>query len=89
MPFIGREKEKRILMSCFESDKSEFVAIYGRRRVGKTFLVKELFDGEFAFYSTGILNGSRRSQLQAWNSEVSRYGGKDLPSASNWSVNFW
>ena len=35
---IGREKEKKVLLGAFSSDYSEFVAVYGRRRVGKTFL---------------------------------------------------
>ena len=84
MTIIGREKEKRILNSCFESDKSEFVAIYGRRRVGKTFLVKELFETEFTFYSTGILNGNKDAQLRAWNDEISRFGGNGFSAAKNW-----
>ena len=41
---LGREEEKRVLLSLLESDKSEFVAIYGRRRVGKTYLVREAFN---------------------------------------------
>ena len=84
MTIIGREKEKGVLMNCYDSDRSEFVAIYGRRRVGKTFLVKELFETKFAFYSTGILNGTRDAQLRAWNDEISRFGGTDSPAAKNW-----
>ena len=84
MTLIGREKEKNILRSCLESDKSEFVVIYGRRRVGKTFLVKEYFENKFAFYSTGILNGSRDAQLRAWNNEILRYGCKNASDADSW-----
>lgn len=40
---IGREYEQRTLQEAYESNKSEFIAICGRRRVGKTFLVKEYF----------------------------------------------
>ena len=82
--FIGRKKEQGILKSCYESDKSEFIAIYGRRRVGKTFLVKEFFNETFFFYSTGILNGSKETQLRAWNNEIQRFGGTDIPAANNW-----
>lgn len=81
---IGREKEAGILKKCYESGKSEFVVVYGRRRVGKTFLVKELFEAEFTFYSTGILNGTKEAQLVAWNNEIIRFGGADLPVAENW-----
>jgi len=40
---IGRKAEQEVLQEAFESDKSEFIAICGRRRVGKTFLVKRIF----------------------------------------------
>ena len=50
---IGREEEKRLLNSYIGSPRSEFIAIYGRRRIGKTFLVKEMFEGRFAFRMTG------------------------------------
>lgn len=36
---IGREKEKQILIDAFHSEYSQFIAVYGRRRVGKTFLI--------------------------------------------------
>ncbi len=38
-PLIGREKEQEILKNLLESNESEFIALYGRRRVGKTFLI--------------------------------------------------
>lgn len=50
---IGREKEIKILNSIYKSSKSEFVAIYGRRRVGKSFLVNEVFRGKMSFYTVG------------------------------------
>ena len=59
MKIIGREKEIEVLKSSYESDKSDFIAVYGRRRVGKTFLVKELFGDLFTFYATGILNENK------------------------------
>ena len=40
---IGRELEIRLLEECYQSSKAELVAVYGRRRVGKTYLVKSLF----------------------------------------------
>ena len=84
MKLIGREKEIKTLTRCYESDQSEFVAIYGRRRVGKTFLVKELLEDKFTFYATGILNGSMSEQLRMWNRENSRFGGGNLEQANNW-----
>ena len=43
---IGREREISELMSLYDSGKAEFVAVYGRRRVGKTYLVDEPFRAE-------------------------------------------
>ena len=39
--FIGREKEIDILKKYYSSSKSELVAVYGRRRVGKTYLIRQ------------------------------------------------
>ena len=50
---VGRQKEVTRLKAYASSDKSEFVAIYGRRRVGKTYLVRECFAGQFAFTMSG------------------------------------
>lgn len=51
---IGRKLEIQQLQHRYHSDKAEFVAVYGRRRVGKTFLIKELYKNEFAFMHTGL-----------------------------------
>lgn len=52
---IGRAAEQEILRRRIESESSELIAIYGRRRVGKTFLVRQYFNDAFGFYSTGII----------------------------------
>ena len=51
---IGRKEELRELNDAFKSEYSEFVAVYGRRRVGKTFLVLEAFNYEFTFQISWI-----------------------------------
>ena len=51
---IGRKKELEQLVEAYESEYSEFVAVYGRRRVGKTFLVREAFDYRFTFQHAGL-----------------------------------
>ena len=60
---IGRKQEIEKLENYVSSRKSEFIAIYGRRRVGKTFLVKELFENRFAFRVTGKDNVTTKEQL--------------------------
>ena len=44
---IGREKEIGVLMESLESNESQFIAVYGRRRIGKTMLVREAYAGKF------------------------------------------
>ena len=46
---IGRKHEQDILNACVETHRAEFIAIYGRRRIGKTFLVKQFFQDSFDF----------------------------------------
>ncbi|MBP5320741.1 MAG: AAA family ATPase [Kiritimatiellae bacterium] len=66
---IGRDKEQAILRELVNSDHSELAVVYGRRRVGKTFLVRETFDYHFAFSHTGVENGTLRDELFAfWDS---------------------
>ena len=60
---IGRTKELETLKDCIAADRSRLVVVYGRRRVGKTFLVREAFDYHFTFTHTGIEDGKLSEQL--------------------------
>lgn len=62
MPIIGREKEIKELKQLYNSDKAEFVAIYGRRRVGKTFLVDETLKGKITFRHAGLSPVEKRAR---------------------------
>jgi AAA+ ATPase superfamily predicted ATPase len=64
---IGRENEIAILNEKLVSKKSEFVALYGRRRVGKTFLIRNLFEGKFTFRLTGLSKATLSEQLINFN----------------------
>lgn len=72
--FIGREYEIRQLERYRESKESEFVIVYGRRRVGKTFLVKEFFDDTYDFKVTGIYKKPKRIQLKNFYLALLEYG---------------
>jgi AAA+ ATPase superfamily predicted ATPase len=88
MKIIGRENEKKQLKSLLSSDKPEFVALYGRRRVGKTFLVREFYDDDFAFYHTGVANTDRHTQLDYFARALRKYGGKTVTSLESWADAF-
>ena len=64
---VGRDFEKEELESFYQTDISEFVDVYGRRRVGKTFLIREFFRDRFDFYLTGLANGGFSEQMANFN----------------------
>ena len=71
---VGRSREIKELNRLYESDESEFIAVYGRRRVGKTYLVRETFADRFAFYHTGLPNATKRQQLAHFKETLSQAG---------------
>ena len=59
---IGRKKEIDLLKRLSKSNKSEFLAVYGRRRVGKTFLIREFFEYQFDFQISGLARATTEQQ---------------------------
>jgi len=88
MEIIGRKKEKKRLAALKESGKPEFVAVYGRRRVGKTYLIREFFENDFAFYVTGMEGVGLKEQLQSFASSLMRYGAGDIGQLRDWFTAF-
>lgn len=81
---VGRHNEKQQLIKAYESEYSEFVAIYGRRRVGKTFLVRETFSNDFVFQHSGLKKKPTIIQLDRFRESLIEYGYKDCPEIKNW-----
>jgi len=81
---IGREKEQKALKQYYDSGGPEFLVVYGRRRVGKTFLLREHFEGKFDFYVTGLANGKKEDQLRVWNMAISNCFGGSEEDAASW-----
>jgi AAA+ ATPase superfamily predicted ATPase len=88
MKIIGRTDEQYAIKQYIESDKPEFVAVYGRRRVGKTFLIREFFDNSFSFYISGMANATQKEQLENFNATLVAYGKTPYPRAANWMESF-
>ena len=91
---IGRKKEIDELMDIDHRNESQLVAVYGRRRVGKTFLIRELFKDKFAFYHTGLspsellATNLLGAQLEAFASSLKRYGYNSPNPIKNWMEAF-
>ncbi len=81
---IGRKFEQEILRDHVESDSPEFIAIYGRRRVGKTYLVRQFFNDKFDFYCTGIYEGTRKDQMDEFVRQLEYRSKKRCRTPRNW-----
>lgn len=82
---IGREKEKQTLLEAVNNEYSQFIAVYGRRRVGKTFLIRETFNYKFDFQFTGAARTTTKKQLARFRLALKEQGLKDVVSSiTNW-----
>lgn len=88
MQIIGRKKEIAELTRLKESNQAEFVALYGRRRVGKTWLVRSYFQDQFTFYATGIARGNRKEQLRNFYKSICEYSKKTPEPPKDWYETF-
>ena len=85
---VGRKTEIKQLTEYFNSGNAEFVAVYGRRRVGKTYLVHNLFKDEFAFEMSGSIDAPAEAQLSNFGYALREFGDPKLPLPSNWTEAF-
>lgn len=81
---IGRKYEQDLIAEYCETPKAELVAIYGRRRVGKTYLVKQFFANDFDFYFTGSFETPRSTQLKLFQKELERYSHVNRLKPKDW-----
>lgn len=88
--FIGREKEQAILQAALQSGDADMIAVIGRRRVGKTSLIKTVCSNNIDFEITGIQNSPMREQLQHFATRINKtfYGGKAKLKPGNWLAAF-
>ena len=70
--FIGRERELASLTQLYNSDKFEFVVLYGRRRVGKTALINHFIDGKKAIYFMGVESNAKQN-LENFSKSIIEY----------------
>ena len=83
---IGRIEEIKILNNLLQSKEAELLCVLGRRRVGKTFLIRETFKPNIVFEFVGIQNGTRQEQLNQFTFSLQQtFGKKKIPNPiSTW-----
>lgn len=86
---IGRKNELIQLNHAFSSKESQLVAIYGRRRIGKTYLVNEAFNHTFAFHHSGLKRGGMKEQLKQFRLSLRQQGHWDCPKLNDWQEAFF
>jgi AAA+ ATPase superfamily predicted ATPase len=89
MKIIGRFFEKTLLQQIVEDNKPAFVAVYGRRRIGKTYLIKEYFNNNFTFYATGLANSNIQSQLINFSLALNQSFSNDFEVPKSWLEAFF
>ncbi len=81
---IGRRQELETLNAATASAQSEFIAVTGRRRIGKTFLINSFFKDDICFYLTGVQNQPTKIQLQAFATELTRRKKSLVSTPADW-----
>ena len=81
---IGRKTEQQMLLDAYKAKNSEFVAVYGRRRVGKTYLIREVFGARLTFSHAGLANADKKNQLEAWVDSLKEYGIESSQFPKTW-----
>ncbi len=91
---IGRKEEKKFLLSLKNEEEHQFIAVFGRRRIGKTYLIRESFEYNFTFQHTGISNNQiepgqrKQAQLDKFAESLKEAGIDDCPQLKEWNDAF-
>jgi len=81
---IGRQKEIKILNTVLESNKGEMIAVIGRRRVGKTFLINNIYKDHIIFEQTGVRNAPEEKQIKSFVKKIEILAGKKMDDPEDW-----
>lgn len=81
---IGREIEQQTLLDLQQREESQFCVVYGRRRVGKTYLIRETFNYKFTFQHTGMAKTAKKGQLVAFRDSLRACGLTDCKTPKTW-----
>ena len=85
---IGRTEECDRLTRCMSEIDAQLIILYGRRRVGKTYLISKFFEGQFDFKLTGVFDEPRSVQLRNFSNELSRQTGVEHNVPKDWTDAF-
>lgn len=84
MNILGRNKEQKQLDRAVQSNKPEFLVVYGRRRIGKTYLIKNYFKDEFSFYTSGVDKLKTKEEIKVFYNALKMYGCNEKSIPNDW-----
>ncbi|MBO9573503.1 MAG: AAA family ATPase, partial [Chitinophagaceae bacterium] len=87
-PIVGRTQEIATLKKVFESGQPELITVYGRRRIGKTFLIRNVFEKDLVFEFSGVHNATLKQQLKEFSLRLSKVTGLKTQPPSGWPEAF-
>ena len=85
---VGRQREQLALQTTLDSPEAELVCVYGRRRIGKTFLVRQFFAKELCFELTGVFDASLKEQLANFVRSFATAFGREPTPPADWASAF-
>lgn len=86
---VGRKKEWQELEWAMQSNRSELIMLKGRRRIGKTFLIRSFFQDSYTFHFVGAHKQNKNTQLSNFRDALVRYSGdENIPVLNNWREAF-
>lgn len=96
MSIVGRKKELEELERVYHSDRPEFVAVYGRRRIGKTYLIKQALKDRITFQHTGVSpvdqkdeTNRLKTQLESFYYSLLNHGLEGFSQPKSWMQAFF
>ena len=91
MKIAGRKQEIAVLQGLLQKEEAEFVAVYGRRRVGKTFLIRQVYQAQIVFECSGLHKKSFGQQLENFwlTLQEVNLNGQSIPPPKSWLQAFW
>lgn len=81
---IGRKVEQNLLKTIIQSGDAELLAIYGRRRIGKTYLIRNAYSNQLIFEFSGVHNATLNQQLKIFSNTFSKAVGYPIKTPENW-----
>lgn len=81
---VARKEEIHRLQNCLLENRAQFIVLYGRRRVGKTYLINQFFGGRFDFKITGAYKENKEIQLRNFAEELSAHIRQNIETPKDW-----